>query len=119
MRCGGDLRAAMGDSTLRLMGWNTNSLSKKHSTHVQFINKLKNANKNYFILCDKRLDSNSKKEFKKLWGEQIYFNSYNSSEGDWLYCLRILSLQRILKLRILSRAIILNLLLLSRQREFK
>ena len=61
------------------MGWNVNSLSD-YKTQVKFINKLKGAAENVFVLCDTRLGSASQRGFAKLWGEKAYFNSFSTSQ---------------------------------------
>ena len=63
---GGDSTPILGDTQLRLMGWNVNSLSD-YKTQVKFINKLKSAAENLFVLCDTRLGSDSQRVFTKLW----------------------------------------------------
>ena len=75
----GDPTLALGDTQLRLMGWNVNSLSD-YKTQVKFINKLKSAPENCVILCDTRLGSDSERVFRKLWGEQSYFNSFSTTQ---------------------------------------
>ena len=61
-------------------GWNVDSLSKKHSTQLQLINKLKNSNENCFILIISRLSKKGEKEFEKLWDGPIFVNSYSSNQ---------------------------------------
>ena len=61
------------------MGCNMNSLND-YKTQVKFINKLKSAPENCFILCDTRLGSDSQRFFAKLGGEQSHFNSYSTSQ---------------------------------------
>ena len=61
------------------MGWNVNSLSN-YKSQLKFINKLRGAQENVFILSDIRLDSDKQRAFSKMWGEGAYFNSYSSSQ---------------------------------------
>ena len=71
----------LGDTQLRLMGWNVNSLFD-YKTQVKLINKLKSSPENCFVLSNTRLSSDSQRVFKKLWGEGAYFNSYSNSQRD-------------------------------------
>ena len=61
------------------MGWNVYSPSD-YKTQVKFINKLKSAPENVFVLCDTCLGSDSERVFRKLWGEQAYFNLFSTSQ---------------------------------------
>ena len=61
------------------MGWNLNSLSD-YKTQVKFINKLKGAVENVFILCDTRLGSDSQRGFAMHWVGKSYFNSFSTSQ---------------------------------------
>ena len=75
----GDPTLALGDTHLNLLGWNVNSLSD-YKTQVKFINELKSAPENCFILSNTRLGRDSGRVFGKLWGEQSYFNSFGTSQ---------------------------------------
>ena len=68
-----------GDTSLRIMGWNVNSLSD-YKTQDKFINKLKGSQENVIILFDTCLNCDSQRVFGKLWGEGAYFNSFSSSQ---------------------------------------
>ena len=57
------------------MGWNVNSLSD-YKSQVKFINELRGSQENVFILSDIRLDSDSQRAFKKLWGERGIFQFF-------------------------------------------
>ena len=73
---------------LCVQGWNCNSLTKDISTHRKFINKLKNSNKNCFILIDSRLGKEEEWEFEKLWDGPIYFNSFSSNQRGLVVLLK-------------------------------
>ena len=63
---------------LRIQSWNVNSMKKSEKSWAQFINKMKNATEEIFIIVDTRFETEHESEFKKLWDGPIFFNSYSS-----------------------------------------
>ena len=67
---------------LQIQSWNCNSMMKKYKTWVQFINKIKNSNKNCFVLVDTRFESEQEREFEKLWEGQFILTPLAVTRGD-------------------------------------
>ena len=68
----------VGGGDLRIQSWNVNSMMKSEKSWAQFINKMKSATEEIFIVVDTRFESEHESEFKKLWDGHIFFNSYSS-----------------------------------------
>ena len=63
-------------------------MMKKYKSWVQFINKIKNSNKKWFVLVDTRFESEQEREFEKLWDRPIYFNSFSSNQRGLMVLLK-------------------------------
>ena len=68
----------VGCGDLRIQCWNVNSMRKSEKSWSQFINKMRAATEEIFIVVDTRFESEHEFEFKKLWDGPIFFNSYSS-----------------------------------------
>ena len=68
----------VGCGDLRIQCWNVNSMRKSEKSWSQFINKMRAATEEIFIIVDTRFESEQEFEFKKLWDGPIFFNSYSS-----------------------------------------
>merc|ERR1711895_332248 len=74
----GECGVGVGCGDLRIQCWNVNSMRKSEKSWSQFINKMRAATEEIFIVVDTRFESEHEFEFKKLWDGPIFFNSYNS-----------------------------------------
>merc|ERR1711867_420895 len=68
----------VGGGDLRIQSWNVNSMKKSEKSWVQFVNKMKNATEEVFIIVDTRFEAEHETEFRKLWDGPIFFNSHSS-----------------------------------------
>ena len=61
---------------------------KKQKSWLQFISKLKNSNKNIFILIDTRFGPQQEREFERLWDGPVFFNSFSSNQRGLMVLFR-------------------------------
>ena len=89
----------VGGGDLRIQSWNVNSMKKSEKSWVQFVNKMKNATEEVFIIVDTRFEAEHETEFRKLWDGPIFFNSHSSVQRVLWFLLRILLWEKIWNLK--------------------